>query len=217
MTLEEHHLQVPRTARYYTVGDPRSAKSIWLVLHGYGQLARFFLNAFAAQAEEHHVVAPEGLSRFYLDADHQRVGATWMTREDRENEILDQVAYLDRLVTLLRTEMPALPVHVLGFSQGVATMGRWLALGRTRPVHALVWGGSLPPELTTEKLRSAFNGMRVDLVHGLRDELVPEAQFRSNEERLVRAEVPVTTHVFPGGHKLDPVILDRCMNAAPLT
>jgi len=38
--ISEHHLQTRRTARYFTLGDAVSAPSgIWLVLHGYGQLA----------------------------------------------------------------------------------------------------------------------------------------------------------------------------------
>ena len=32
-------------------------------------------------------MAPEGLSRFYLEGFSGKVGATWMTREDRLNDI----------------------------------------------------------------------------------------------------------------------------------
>lgn len=208
----ERHIRVQRTARYHTIGDAPSARSIWLVLHGYGQLARFFLNAFAEHADEHFVVAPEGLSRFYVDSDHQRVGATWMTREDRQHEIADHTAYLDQLASLLLSEAPKAPLCVLGFSQGVATAARWLAQGKTRPAQCVLWGGTLPPDIPQEVLQRTFQAMRLDLVHGSRDEVVTETIFRGNEERLTRAGLQVHTHTFPGGHHLDPVILSRFMD-----
>ncbi|MBL7952675.1 MAG: hypothetical protein JNM62_13265 [Flavobacteriales bacterium] len=208
--MEERHIRVQRTARYHTLGDPRTARSLWIVVHGYGQLARFFLNAFEEQADTNFITAPEGLSRYYTDATHQRVGATWMTREDRENEIQDHVDYLDALYASLRLETGDIPLRVFGFSQGVATVSRWLVHRGPNAVQAVLWGGSLPPELTVEQLKRGFHSRTVDLVHGALDQLVPEATFRSNSERLQRAGVVVRPHLFPGGHNLDPVIMDRC-------
>ncbi len=94
----EHHITVARTARYFTIGDP-AATEIWFVCHGYGQLAARFLKRFEPITEGARlVVAPEGLSRFYVGSGERRdqpVGATWMTREDRLHEIADYVKYLD--------------------------------------------------------------------------------------------------------------------------
>ena len=131
--MEERFIRVGRTARFHQLGDPLTAPRLWVVVHGYGQLARYFLNAFAPVAGADAVVAPEGLSRFYLDDAHQRVGAAWMTREDREHEIDDHVRYLDALIELLQPTAGRRPLHVLGYSQGVATVARWLARGRARP------------------------------------------------------------------------------------
>ncbi|MBK7947090.1 MAG: hypothetical protein IPJ85_18060 [Flavobacteriales bacterium] len=96
--MEERFIQVQRTARYHVLGTLEAAPEIWIAIHGYGQLARYFLNNFKGLEEGRCIVAPEGLSRFYLDAEHARVGATWMTREDRLHEIDDHVAYPDRAV-----------------------------------------------------------------------------------------------------------------------
>ncbi|MEZ4758913.1 MAG: hypothetical protein R2810_03875 [Flavobacteriales bacterium] len=104
--MEERFIRVPRTARYHVLGDPATARMVWVVLHGFGQLARFFLNKFEGLEEGLLIAAPEGLSRFYLDEQHQRVGATWMTREDREHEIGDQLSYLDALAASLLDECP---------------------------------------------------------------------------------------------------------------
>ena len=213
--MTERHLRVQRTARFHQLGDPQSARALWIVVHGYGQLARYFLNSFTDFAADRLIVAPEGLSRFYTDSAHQRVGATWMTREDREEEIADHVGYLDLLCSTLVSEVGELPIGVLGFSQGVATVVRWITIGNTRPKQIVLWGGSLPPELTTQHLRTSFLGSRVDLVHGNNDELVPASVQQSNEQRLMRAGVDIHAHRFPGGHALDQLILARCMAEMP--
>ena len=209
--MEERFLRVDRTARYHVLGEVAAARNIWIVVHGYGQLARYFLTAFEDLAEGRLIVAPEGLSRFYTDAAHQRVGAAWMTREDRLHEIDDHVAYLDALVGSIAHEAPRLPVHALGFSQGVATVARWALRGRTRLHQLVLWGGQLPPELDASALSIGLSTTRIDLVHGKQDKLVPERVFRDAEERLGSAALALRTHTFPGGHALDPVILSRCM------
>ncbi len=123
----EHHITVARTARYFTIGDP-AATEIWFVCHGYGQLAARFLKRFEPITEGARlVVAPEGLSRFYVGSGERRdqpVGATWMTREDRLHEIADYVKYLDAVYADVVGDGPAPGrVRALGFSQGAATAG----------------------------------------------------------------------------------------------
>ncbi|HJS73420.1 MAG TPA: phospholipase, partial [Vicinamibacteria bacterium] len=90
MEPESHHLAVPRTARYLTLGPGEGPiEEVWFLLHGYGQLASELLHyARALAGDRRLLVAPEGLSRFYHE-DHEKVGASWMTREDRLAEIDD--------------------------------------------------------------------------------------------------------------------------------
>lgn len=212
LCMEEHHLPVERTARFHTLGDPAAARHIWVVLHGYGQLARFFLRGFEGLEEGRLICAPEGLSRFYLDAEHARVGASWMTREDRENEIRDQAHYLDRLVERLQ-ELCGGPrlLTVLGFSQGVATACRWAVLGRTTFDGIVLWGGSMPPELEAAQLRRRWADTHVDLVHGDEDTVVDASVPAKNEARLHDAGTAHTVHRFSGGHALDRRTLQKLM------
>ena len=103
--MREEHLTVQRTARYYTLGAAGPGlRQLVVACHGYGQLAGRFIRHFAPLDDGSRlVVAPEALSRFYLDepgtapAAERRVGACWMTREDRLHEIDDYVRYLDAL------------------------------------------------------------------------------------------------------------------------
>ena len=136
-----HHIRVQRTARYYTLGGrPDVAPtSLWFVLHGYGQLAGDFIRYFAdLAADDTLVVAPEAMNRFYsVSADvapsrDRPVGATWMTREDRESEVADYVEYLDGVFDAVTGGgmPPGARVNVVGFSQGAATASRWVSHGR---------------------------------------------------------------------------------------
>ena len=210
--MEERFIRVPRTARYHVLGDPATARMVWVVLHGYGQLARFFLNKFEGLEDGLLIAAPEGLSRFYLDAQHQRVGATWMTREDREHEIGDQLSYLDALAASLLDGCPrATGLGVLGFSQGVATACRWTALGKANAQHLVLWGGSMPPDLDRDLMRQRWGDMQVHLVQGEKDELVPEQVVHANAAILQRAQVEHAVHHHAGGHALDAVLLGRLL------
>src|SRR2546429_8056658 len=87
--MQEHLLSTSGTARYFTLGHPTDATELWFVCHGYGQLASRFLERFRAlESRGRCIVAPEGLSRFYL-TEHpteRRVGGGWVTREDRLHE-----------------------------------------------------------------------------------------------------------------------------------
>lgn len=207
--MEERFILVQRTARYHVLGQMEAAGDAWIVIHGYGQLARYFLNNFKGLEHSRCFIAPEGLSRFYLDDQHTRVGATWMTREDRLHEIDDHVAYLDALCDELRRRaMPGVKLNVLGFSQGVATASRWAIRGNT-PVNRLVlWAGSIPPELDREAL-SAWRELHVDLVLGDEDEFADPKDLDAQAQRLESADVRWTKHLFEGGHRLDAVTLRR--------
>jgi predicted esterase len=216
--MHEHHITVPRTARYFTLGDSAPAVAdIWFVCHGYGQLAARFLRQFEPLAGpgggERLIVAPEALSRFYLEdtavpAQARKVGATWMTREDRLHEIDDYVRYLDELhaVVVGRAGRVA-RVTALGFSQGAATVSRWAALGRSRLDRVLLWGGELPPDLDLAAARERLRAVRLTLVYGRQDEFITEKVAATITARLREHDIPHQLWPFDGGHELDTEIL----------
>lgn len=213
--MQEHRFRTQRSARYFSLGDPGPGiRDLWIVLHGYGQLAREFLTGFEPIATPGRLVAaPEALSRFYTGspdarAPGARVGASWMTREDRLAEIDDQVAFLDALASaLLRQTAPEARIRVLGFSQGASTACRWAALGAARLDQLVPWAGEIPADLPDQVLGERLGRLRVHLVAGTRDRLVPDAVMRHQEERLRHAGVEPRVHRFDGGHRLDPAVL----------
>ena len=217
----EHHLSVTRTARYVTVGgeggDASETRELWIVCHGYGQLAARFLEQFVPLATPwRRVVAPEGLSRFYLERSRvgvnteAGVGATWMTREDREHEIVDQIGYLDALLDHLLPATPASSVRlsVLGFSQGVATVSRWLARGRrVRADQVILWAGSFPSDVDVAQLAGRLVGAPVIFAVGTRDELASWAGADVEVGRFSAAGIAARLVTFDGGHRLDTATL----------
>lgn len=219
---EERHLEVARTARYSVLGgDVARPAEVWFVLHGYGQLARRFIRRFGAVADGTRlVVAPEALSRFYVSSERGRhgpasvVGGTWMTREDREREIADYVAYLDRLAgTVLGGLDPVPPLTVLGFSQGAATASRWVTYGAVRPARLLLWGDYLPPDLDMERAAWALERAQLILVRGTRDRSL-DAELESHEAtRLAAVGIVPRRLTYEGGHDVDAGALASLLGA----
>ena len=210
--MDEHHLSVPRSARYYTIGDASTAREIWFVLHGYGQLAGRFLRHFAALVDgQRMVVAPEGLSRFYLEGDaRDKVGASWMTREDRLTEIDDYVHYLDVMFSeVIRERRPPGGVHVLGFSQGTATACRWLVYGRARADRLVLWGGEVPPDLDLARARERWSGTAGVFVAGSSDRFITAKVLARDEQRLTDHDIRYRIERFEGGHEIREDVLAR--------
>ncbi len=213
-TMTLHALVVPRTARYYTLGPTHGfPRELWFVCHGYGQLARRFLRQFTPLDDGSRLlVAPEALSRFYLDPIPQRrrdpsprIGASWMSREDRDAEIADYVTYLEKLQLHIRHPLSgAAPrLVVLGFSQGTATVCRWLASSDLRVDQLVLWGGTIPPELDLAAWSARLHGAAITLVAGDDDEYATPDAVAAEAERLSAAGVAFTLQRFSGGHAID--------------
>jgi predicted esterase len=215
--ITEHHLPVTRTARYYTRGAASRAREVWFACHGYGQLAQYFLRRFEPLDDGTRLlVAPEALSRFYLGdpgGSHAdaRVGATWMTREDRLREIDDYVGYLDAVYREVMSAgvPPNARVVVLGFSQGVATACRWAALGNARVDELVLWAERMPPDLDLARAAERLRTARVRLVVGAADRSLPAGALDEERQRLARHGIRGEALTFPGGHELDAETLRR--------
>lgn len=197
---------VPRTARYWSLGDLEGSLSeVWFLCHGYGQLAEEILDAARTLESSHRLlVAPEALSRFYHD-DHRRVGASWMTRVEREREMEDYIRYWDLLHDRIFeiVERASVRLVVLGFSQGAATAARWAVHGRGVVDHLVLWGAATPPELDSSASLERLTTMRLSLVAGTRDKLFPEEARAEHTTRLRRHGVSFSELSFEGGHRLD--------------
>ena len=213
-----HHLRTARTARYYTMGGvERRRASVWFVLHGYGQLAGQFIRYFSDLASgERLIVAPEAMNRFYLigidkPAAERPVGATWMTREDRDSEVADYVEYLDTLhdEVIAASGSTDCRIVVLGFSQGAATATRWVTHGRARIDRLVLWGGLLPPDTDLANGHAALRNVPLTIVVGERDHYLSAAVVADESARLDAARIPFELIKFDGGHAISRTVFPR--------
>jgi len=210
-SIHEHHLSVSRTARYCTLGDPvQRPRELWYVCHGYGQLAGRFLRRFSTLNDgSRYIVAPEALSRFYIERPGRThaqapIGASWMTREDRLAEIADHVGFLDALHarTLEQLATPAELTTVLGFSQGVATVCRWVARGSVRADRLVLWGGLVPSDLDLDVHARVFRSLELVVVAGDSDLHLPAPSIADQHARLARYGIEPRLISYRGGHDI---------------
>jgi predicted esterase len=213
----EHHLPVSRTARYFTTGEPHAGvRELWFVCHGYGQLAGRFIRHFEAiAAPERLIVAPEALSRFYVETPGKthadtHVGASWMTREDRLSDIEDYVEYLDALHAHISSSLEgASPVFIaFGFSQGVATVARWLERTKVRVDRAIFWGNAMPADIDLSAA-PALRAARIASVAGTADEHATPEMLAAQDSRLTSHGIAYERVTFNGSHRIDREILMR--------
>ena len=209
--MQEHRLVTTRRARYFTEGGgEQPLGESWIVLHGLGQLASVFMTYFRSIATPSRlVVAPEALNRHYIMESGTRskdakIGATWMTREDRENEIADYVDFLDNVWR--ETSEGASRVTVLGFSQGVATAARWVAMGKSRIDRFVAWAGQIPPDVEPSAFAKLSGG--ITMVSGDKDEFSSWIAEGDHGGRLTAAGVTPKMLTFEGGHRMDRLTLE---------
>lgn len=211
--MKEHHIVTKRRALYYTIGgDAEALEEMWVVLHGLGQMAAVFINYFKSiESPNRLIVAPEALNRHYILPDAStrtkdaKVGATWMTRHDRDNEIADYVDFLDAVYA--GNAKQGVRVTVLGFSQGVATACRWFAMGHSRIDRLIAWAGQLPPDVDPSLYGRLSGGLT--LVHGTTDEYAPWIAEGDHNSRLTAAGITPSVVTFDGGHRMDRLTLDQ--------
>lgn len=206
----QHHLTFNFKARYFTVGEiTETTKHVLFVLHGYGQLAEYFIRKFASMESKGVVViAPEGLSRFYTDPlegagrKTNRVGATWMTKEDRLVDIENYVNYLDA-VFAQTVGNKKIPVSVLGFSQGSATASRWILSKKIHFDRLILWAGILPSDMDFQLGNDVLKDKSVVMVYGKQDPFLTDARFTEKKSLIEKLNLPVEIVTFEGGHDID--------------
>ncbi len=198
----QRKITIPKTARYFLSENPSpSFTEVIFVCHGYAQLANEFISEFDSIASPTRlVVAPEGLHRFYQRGGYDKVVASWMTKEDREDDIRDYITWLDMAAAdVLMQCRPDIKVTVLGFSQGAATVSRWAAVGMTNVDHLILWCGFFPPDL---KVENSPKCKSVTVVTASDDKFI-DAAAEVKQLASMKAQFATYKHVrFTGQHEV---------------
>jgi predicted esterase len=192
----------------YFVRAPQSSAKRWLVgFHGQSQTADAFLVhlELVPRPSSCLVASIQGLNRYYAGRT-QAIVASWMTRQDRELAIADNVGWVDRVLDELEREFGAPEAIVFaGFSQGVAMAYRAGLLGR-RPCAAIAAVcGDVPPELKTVATR---RWPHVLAMTGSRDEWYTPARLQDDVTLLKSVGADVQSIIFDGGHEWSTTAAD---------
>lgn len=207
-----HHIKIEKTAHFYTLGELNaSTKHIYIILHGYGQLASRLVQKFSHLGEDVFAIAPEALSRFYWDGTTGQVGASWMTKADRESEIEDYCDYIQQVYEQFLPQIPQnCKVHLFGFSQGGATAMRWAMLRQAKKLDSIIlWASDTPPDLPYKELKTWLDSKQLFWVYGHQDEFLSPKRIQQLENRLEKFQLDPTVITFDGKHVVDrPTLLD---------
>ena len=211
--MTQHILTVTKTARYYTSGNlDANTETIWLVCHGYGQLAEYFIKHFSLlENGKTFIVAPEGLSKFYLDGVTGRMGAAWMTKEDRENEVADYLNFLNKLFEKLFSgvDFGKIKLSVLGFAQGTGTVCRWLTQSDGKVNRLILWAGTFPVDVDLSIHGNRFRAIHVTVVYGDKDEYLEYLKPEDYKKMLDTAGFNYNIVTFEGKHEMNAEVLQK--------
>ncbi len=206
--------KIERTARYYLSSEPSSLHTkLCFVLHGYGQMPQYFIKKFEQlKRPEILFVAPEGLHRFYLKGNAGRVGSSWMTKEDRLNDIDDYNRMLDQVAKEILANHNFDRIAILGFSQGVATACRW-ANYTDMPFQTLInWAGAFPPDLNFEQALDNLKPRELFMLCGDNDEFISEERLNEHLSFLAEKGIQPELQRFKGAHDIYQEPLEALMN-----
>jgi len=183
---------------------------LFVAFHGYGEAADDILHEVLRipGIGGWHVASVQALHPFYRRSTEEVV-ASWMTRQDRELAIEDNLRYVDTVLEALsrRLETVHSPPAYCGFSQGVAMAWRAAAM-LERPCGGLiVLGGDVPPELRPLSLSHL---PPVLLGRGRAETAYSREQLRVDLELLRRKEVRVALCEYQGGHEWTDEFRARC-------
>jgi len=179
------------------VRDAADPVAVAAGFHGYMENAEIQMARLEALpgSDRWTLISVQGLNRFYRGRSEDVVAA-WMTRQDREAMIADNIEYTDRAIEAAAPA--AIPFFTLGFSQGVAMAFRAALRGRRRAAGVVAVGGDVPPELLQD---STLAFPAVLLARGERDDWYTTAKLDADAGALSGRHTALDTLVYPGAHE----------------
>ncbi len=196
-----------RTHGRYLVDIPEHSRATLVGFHGYKENASIQMEVLRRIAGDRSLglISIQGLHRFYSRGSD--VVASWMTKEDREQAIADNVEYVGKVLTAIADDAGITrPLIYVGFSQGVAMAYRSAVLVQ-RPCDAVIaLAGDLPPDVAP----LAASLPKVLIGRGTEEEWYTADKVAKDLAVLRAAGVNVAEHVFEGGHLWTPAFMAKC-------
>ncbi len=213
--MQHHTIKVSRTAHYYSLGQPGpEIRQLWIVCHGYAQLADEFLENFELlNTPQTLVIAPEGANYFYKKGFSGAVGANWMTKQHRETAIEDYSLFLQNLLEHYTSLLaPDVRIILLGFSQGTATVCRWIMQHRPHFHDLLLWAGLPPEDIDYAAAHEYLKTKHLYLLYGTHDPFLTPDRIASVEDLEQKNNIDFGDTSFEGGHEIPRDVLEKILN-----
>jgi predicted esterase len=196
------HTVITQTHGRYLVVPPVGVDPVPILVgfHGYAESADVQLSRLRSieGSERWLVVSVQGLHRFYQRRTEEVV-ASWMTRQDRELAISDNIAYVSSVVRAVSATWPTKPSTVFaGFSQGVAMAFRSAVNSSAESVAVIAVGGDVPPEIEPRELTRVSSTL---ICRGSSEEWYTSEKLAQDARRLRESSVAVTALELLGGHE----------------
>jgi predicted esterase len=205
--LTVHSIAVTTHGRYLVEEASGRPAGLLVGFHGQGETAAIELEHLRGIRGERawSLVSVQGLHCYYTRRGD--VVAAWMTREDRELAIADNIAYVRAVLDAVKATMAgaAIPVVCCGFSQGTAMAYRTAAFSGHRVDGLIILAGDLPPDV----LPAAAVLPPVLLGRGVAEEWYTADKAAADVERLRQAGVQVHELAFDAGHVRHPSFTER--------
>lgn len=206
--MQKHSIKVEKTGHYYSSGNPKGNKLL-LALHGYGQLAKYFIQKLSDVGDNFHVIAPQGLNQFYTDGYEGRVGASWMTSENRDEEIEDYLNYLNKVVLSVVEGRAIEDIWILGFSQGSATATRLFCNAKFETSGLILWSGMPAHDIEENVLVELLKDKSLLLLQGDKDNWRPEGKYLEVKNKYQSLGIEFREEWFDGGHEINSEIFRK--------
>ena len=210
-------ISISKTGKYSQIGKcSKKINNVWIVLHGYGMLSEYFVKKFECIIDETTlVIAPEATNRFYLANNYTRVGASWMTKLDREQEISDNILFLDKLFSIIKKDIghDNFKLNTLGFSQGGPALVRWLMSNKLNTNSLILWGSDIPKDSLVTENKSRWNSIKLKIVIGKNDEYINEEKKQEFVGVVKSYGLKYDLIEYEGSHKIIEEELKKIANS----
>lgn len=215
MLSEEKIIKTEKTARYYVNNDRNKTdiNKVLFVLHGYAQLAGDFIKEFEfLDYNKTLIAAPEGLSKFYF---RNKIGASWMTKEDRLNEIEDYLNFLEKVFEEVKSDFNTekTKTFLLGYSQGVHTAVRWFIKSKNYFNKLILCSSDLPKDADFNALSHKIVNSELIYLQGEFDDVVSMVTFNESKKLFSENNIPFTEIIFKGKHEINKESLLSVINS----
>lgn len=213
--MKSNKISIQKTAHYYTIGEiGPNIKRLIIAFHGYGQAGRKFIYKFKGLDDgETLIICPEGTNRFYWKNFTGDVVSSWMTRQDREDDISDNMNYINTLFEHITAQLNKdIEISVLGFSQGCPTASRWVSSQRPPIKNMILWAGQFAHDEDYHASKEYFDAIRIMFVYGNEDEYLIYGFKEKVLEKAKVSELELEVREFEGKHTIDRSVLQDIFN-----